>query len=86
MLKNNYIYNHVKKYTYKPPNKHYYYGITIFVAFIQINKHKAKIYNQCTYTKIIIKMFYSSNIKKVCVGKHKNDKSIIRQAKTNSTK
>ena len=31
-------------------------------------------------------MFYSSNIKKVCVGKYKNDKSIIRQAKTNSTK
>ena len=29
--------------------------INIFVVINQINKHKAKIYNQCTYTQIIIK-------------------------------
>ena len=39
--------------------------INIFMVINQINKHKAKIYNQCTYTKIIIKKkFYSSDIKK----------------------
>ena len=29
--------------------------INIFVVINQINKHKAKIYNQCRYTQIIIK-------------------------------
>ena len=29
--------------------------INIFADINQINKHKAKIYNQCTYTAIIIK-------------------------------
>ena len=32
--------------------------INIFVAINQTNKHKAKIYNQCTYTQIIIKKNY----------------------------
>ena len=30
-------------------------SINIFVVINQINKHKVKIYNNCTYTKIIIK-------------------------------
>ena len=29
----------------------------IFVVINQTNKHKAKIYNHCEYTKIIIKKF-----------------------------
>ena len=29
-------------------------GINIFVVINQTNKHEAKIYNQCTYTLIII--------------------------------
>ena len=29
--------------------------INIFVVINQTNKHKAKIYNQCTYTQVIIK-------------------------------
>ena len=44
----------------------------IFVVINQTNKHKARIYNQCTYTQIIIKKFHNyikkifrpSNIKK----------------------
>ena len=31
--------------------------VNIFVIINQINKHKAKIYNHCTYTLIIIKKF-----------------------------
>ena len=31
--------------------------INIFVVINQINKHKAKIYNHCMYTQIIIKNF-----------------------------
>ena len=30
-----------------------------FVLFNQTNKHKAKIYNQCTYTQILIKKFHN---------------------------
>ena len=59
--------------------------INIFVVINQINKHKVKIYNHCTYTKTIIKKFYSSNIKKNCFGKYKNGNSIIKRIKTNST-
>ena len=33
--------------------------INIFVVINQINKHKAKIYNQCTYTPIIIKKIHN---------------------------
>ena len=33
-------------------------SINIFIIINQINKHKVKIYNDCTYTKIIIKNFY----------------------------
>ena len=31
----------------------------IFVVINQTNKHKARIYNQCTYTQIIIKKFHN---------------------------
>ena len=41
--------------------------INIFVVINQTNKHKAKIYNHSTYTKIIIKEFYSSDLKKMYV-------------------
>ena len=61
-------------------------SINIFVVINQINKHKVKIYNHCTYTKIIIKKIYFSNKKKFCFGKYNNDKSIIREAKSNSKK
>ena len=33
-------------------------SINIFVVINQTNKHKAKIYNHCTYTQIIIKKNY----------------------------
>ena len=33
-------------------------SINIFVVINQIKKHKVKIYNDCTYTKIIIKNVY----------------------------
>ena len=38
--------------------------INIFMVINQINKHKAKIYNQCTYTKIIIKKNFTPQILK----------------------
>ena len=50
--------------------------INILVAIDQINKHKAKIYNQCMYTLIIIKNFiviiknFYNYIKK-CSSSHK---------------
>ena len=59
--------------------------INNFVVSIQINKHKVKIYNHCTYTEIIVKKNYPSSIKKVfAFGKYKHDKHIIRRDKTNS--
>ena len=33
--------------------------INIFVVINQVNKHKAKIYDQCTYTLIIIKKIHN---------------------------
>ena len=37
----------LKKDTYKPPNKYYYYeNKHFFVVINQINKHKVKIFNQ----------------------------------------
>ena len=62
--------------------------INIFVIFVvinQANKHKAKIYNQCTYTQIVIKkirnyikIFLSLKYKKkICFDKYKNNKFII---------
>ena len=60
--------------------------INIFVVINQINKHKLKIYNHCKYTKIVIKSFLLLKYKKIFgFGKYKHDKSIIRQAETNST-
>ena len=60
-----------------------------------IHKHKAKIYDHCVYTLIIIKKFDLSNIKKFFLsgkykndkstGKYENDKSIIWRIKINST-
>ena len=51
-----------------------------------MNKHKAKIYDQCMYTLIITKKFSSLKYKKKNLsGKYKNDKSIIWQVKINST-
>ena len=41
--------NHLKK-----PQTNIITRINIFVVINQINKHKAKIYNHCTYTLIII--------------------------------
>ena len=38
--------------------------INIFVVINQINKHKAEIYNHCTYTQIILKTF-RNYIKKI---------------------
>ena len=45
--------------------------INIFVVINQINKHKAKIYNQCMYTQIIIKKNHSY-IKIFSLLKYKN--------------
>ena len=44
--------------------------INIFVVINQINKHKAKIYNHCTYAQIIIKTFLNY-IKNFSCPKHK---------------
>ena len=64
--------------------------INLFVVINQTNKHKAKIYNHCMYTQIIIiiiiknfiitkKKFHPANIKKTfCFAKYKNDKFIIK--------
>ena len=41
--------------------------INILVVINQINKHKAKIYNQCTYTPIIIKKKIHNYIKKIFI-------------------
>ena len=64
---------------------HYTNNFMIFFEFInQINKHKAKIYNQCMYTQIIIKKFqnyinkfHPTNINNFLFGKYKDDKFII---------
>ena len=59
MFKSN---NTHKNHPYKPLNKHYYYEnkcfFMIFVVINQTNKHKAKIYNHCVNTLIIIKKIY----------------------------
>ena len=60
--------------------------INIFAVINQISKHKVKIYNHCAYTIIIIKKRTSQYIIFFVFVKYKNDKSIIRRAKTNSTK
>ena len=56
----------------------------IFVVINQTNKHKAKIYNHCVYTLIIIKKFHlykknfsPINIKIFLFAKYKDDKFII---------
>ena len=43
--------------------------INIFAVINQINKHKAKIYNKCRYTPIIIKTFHNY-IKKISPDKY----------------
>ena len=43
--------------------------INIFVAIDQINKHKPKIYNQCTYTPIIIKKIYFFSLSYIKMGR-----------------
>ena len=63
---------------------HYTNIMRINIYINQINKHKAKIYDQCTYTLIIIKKFHIY-IKKIfiynfflfCFAEYKNDKFII---------
>ena len=47
------------------PQRNVITRITIFVAINQINKHKAKIYNHCTYTQIIIKNFYFFSLQSI---------------------
>ena len=81
--------NTPKNHPHKPPNKHYYYEnkyfFMIFVVINQTNKHKAKIYNQCTYTQVVIKKtrnyikkILSLNYKKFfCFDECKNNKFII---------
>ena len=60
--------------------------IDIFVVINQINKDKVKIYNHYTYTQIITKKtYFSIYIYFFFFVKYKNDKAIIRQAKTNGT-
>ena len=51
-----------------------------FVAINQINKHKAKIYNHCMYTQIIIKKCSSSHKYKTnfLFVKYKNGKFIVK--------
>ena len=44
----------------------------IFLVISHINRHKAKIYNQCTYTQIIIKKFH--NYIKILFSSHKYKK------------
>ena len=55
--------NTPKNHPHKPPNKHYYnenkYFFMIFVVINQTNKHKAKIYNHCVNTLVIIKKNYN---------------------------
>ena len=80
-LKNTYITLFILKIIFKSINAHKNHltnpqtniitRINIFVVINQINKHKAKIYNHCKYTHIIIKkihnyikIFHPSNIKK----------------------
>ena len=46
-------------------------SINIFVVINQINKHKVKIYNNCTYTKPIIKNFYFFSSQ--CIRMSKNN-------------
>ena len=58
----------------------------IFVVINQINKYKAKIYDHCTYTLIILKKFiYQIQKQFFCFVGYKDDKFVIRRAKTNST-
>ena len=49
------IKNHHTNNSYK---NYYANNFMIFAAINQINKHKAKIYNQCAYALIIIKQIY----------------------------
>ena len=65
-----------------------------FVLINQTNKHRAKIYDHCTYTQIIkkkqfhnyIKKFFQlPNIKINCFAEYKDEKFIIRGTKTNNT-
>ena len=60
---------------------------TFLVVINQINKHKAKIYKHCTYTKFILKIFLLFQYIKAffVFVKYKNDKSIIKRIETNST-
>ena len=51
--------------------------INIFVVINQINKHTVKIYNQCTYTQIIIKKLYF-----FFFIEYKNDKKIKKVTST----
>ena len=68
ILKNNYIYNRVKMYTYKPPNKHYYYEDKHFLwSLIKSISTKQKYIITTHIPKIIIKKNYPSNIKKYLV-------------------
>ena len=57
-MKNHYTNNfHKNHYTNNFYKNHHtnIIRINIFVVINQINKHKAKIYNHCVYTQIIIK-------------------------------
>ena len=67
-LKNTYITLFILKIIFKSINAHKNHHtnpktnniatrINIFVVINQVNKHKTKIYNQCTYTLIVIKFF-----------------------------
>ena len=47
--------NSHKNHHTNPPNKHYENLLIKSIVINQINKHKVKIYIQCTYTQIIIK-------------------------------
>ena len=58
--------------------------IDVFVVINQTISTKQKYIIIARIPKIIIKEFYFANIKKIVFVKYKNDKSIIRRAKTNS--
>ena len=80
--------NHYTNNSCKRPSLRQFYDI--FVVINQMNKHKAKIYNQCMYTHNYYKNFIAimniflhlTNIKKkILFVKYKNDKFIVQWIK-----